>query len=533
MKQRILFLVFLFISFHSVVVAQIARNATDGATAVTPASISSMAPVAPPVTNSTGHDYFGFDLGLTGSAYVGNQNFFWPVTLPDYNNAPSILPFDNLGSGTGGLVGVKAGFPLSSALDLEGKIRYHTNFTTNEEMHDLPSDIAYNSFGTTPQGTSNYSLLLNYLDFDALLHLAFGDRWYGIGGLGFSSLLSNTFSATQTLASDTYYNTPGNPSSLAVAPQSVSNFFTSSRFDVQLGAGTVFPLGMAGTMLDAEFLLSIPFTEWMQSGLQSSIDSEAAFYSLPTVSFPKLWYASLTIGIRFPFGNNSNESYTSESSSSTVSLASNAGIGSDGKVALTGRVTNTKTGEPIDANMTVVDLTNNEVVATDRTDRNGQYNVRVKAPGKYSVTADADGYLFGTSYFEVDAEGRILAHHPDIQLSEASGGKTRLLVFFDFNKSDLNQASYPELDRAVRLMKAVPSMEVEIVGYTDNVGSADYNKTLSQKRANAVRDYLIAHGIPKARVVAKGYGMEDPIADNSTDEGRSENRRVEFVVMGK
>jgi hypothetical protein len=202
MKQRILFLVFLFISFHSVVVAQIARNATDGATAVTPASISSMAPVAPPVTNSTGHDYFGFDLGLTGSAYVGNQNFFWPVTLPDYNNAPSILPFDNLGSGTGGLVGVKAGFPLSSALDLEGKIRYHTNFTTNEEMHDLPSDIAYNSFGTTPQGTSNYSLLLNYLDFDALLHLAFGDRWYGIGGLGFSSLLSNTFSATQTLASD-------------------------------------------------------------------------------------------------------------------------------------------------------------------------------------------------------------------------------------------------------------------------------------------------------------------------------------------
>ncbi|HWF44524.1 MAG TPA: OmpA family protein [Candidatus Kapabacteria bacterium] len=520
-KNIVLFLIVLFPFIHLTAIAQSVNPPQS-----LPHSQGSAA------TNATGHDYFGFDLGITGSAYVGNQNFFWPVTIYYFNNAPTILPFDNFGNGAGALAGVKAGFPLSSTLDLEGKLRYHTNYTTHEETHNLPAAIAYNLFGTTPQGTGNYSLLLNYLDFDALLHLAFGDRWYGIGGLGFSSLLSNTFSGNQTLAMDTYYTTAGNPSSVTIAPQSISNFFTSSRFDLQLGAGSVFPLGLGGTMLDAEFLLSIPFTEWMQSGLQHSIDSLANFYSLSAVSFPKLWYASLTIGIRFPFGNNSETKNTIEVSN-PLPASSNAGIASDSKVVLTGRVTNAKTGEPIDANMTVVDLTNNEVVATDRTDRNGQYNVRVKAPGKYSVTADADGYLFGTSYFEVDPEGRILARHPDIQLSEASGGKTRLLLFFDFNKSDLNQASYPELDRAVRLMKAVPSMEVEIVGYTDNVGSADYNKSLSQKRANAVRDYLIAHGIPKARVAAKGYGMEDPIADNSTDEGRSENRRVEFVVMSK
>jgi len=199
---------------------------------------------------------------------------------------------------------------------------------------------------------------------------------------------------------------------------------------------------------------------------------------------------------------------------------------------LTGTVTDAKTGDPVDANLTVVDLTNNQVVANDHTDGKGRYNVRVLAPGKYSVTADANGYLFGTSYFEVDKEGRILAHHPDIKLGPATG-RTRLLVFFDFGKSSLSPSSYPELNRAVRLMKAVPSMQVEIAGYTDNIGSDDVNMRLSQQRANAVRDYIIQQGIDSGRVSAKGYGKDSPIADNSTDEGRAENRRVEFVVLSK
>ncbi|HEY3873878.1 MAG TPA: OmpA family protein, partial [Candidatus Kapabacteria bacterium] len=250
-----------------------------------------------------------------------------------------------------------------------------------------------------------------------------------------------------------------------------------------------------------------------------------AVFSHPT--FPKLWYASLTVGIRFPFGEHSEA--TSEEPTST----NNNSVSDDGKVTLTGRVTDDKTGDPVSANMTVVDLTNNEVVATDHTNSDGRYNVRVKSPGKYSVTADADGYLFGTSYFEVDAQGRILSRHPDIKLSSTAGGRVRLLVFFDFNKSTLSSESYPELNRAVRLMKAVPAMTVEIAGYTDNVGSDDVNQKLSQQRANAVRNYIVQNGVTANRVTAKGYGKASPIADNSTDDGRAENRRVEFVVTSR
>ncbi len=82
-------------------------------------------------------------------------------------------------------------------------------------------------------------------------------------------------------------------------------------------------------------------------------------------------------------------------------------------------------------------------------------------------------------------------------------------------------------------MKAVPAMKVQIAGYTDSVGSDAYNRQLSQKRADAVRTYLIDKGIEDNRVSARGYGKESPIADNGTDDGRAENRRVEFVVLSK
>ena len=72
-------------------------------------------------------------------------------------------------------------------------------------------------------------------------------------------------------------------------------------------------------------------------------------------------------------------------------------------------------------------------------------------------------------------------------------------------------------------------MEVEIAGYTDNVGSSYYNKKLSQKRADSVKEWLVIRGIDPKRIVTKGYGLENPIASNSTEEGRSKNRRIEFI----
>ncbi len=76
-------------------------------------------------------------------------------------------------------------------------------------------------------------------------------------------------------------------------------------------------------------------------------------------------------------------------------------------------------------------------------------------------------------------------------------------------------------------------MKIEIAGHTDSVGSEMYNLRLSEARANAVRDYLIQHGISPDRLIAKGYGESRPIAPNTTREGRAKNRRVEFTVISQ
>jgi OOP family OmpA-OmpF porin len=85
------------------------------------------------------------------------------------------------------------------------------------------------------------------------------------------------------------------------------------------------------------------------------------------------------------------------------------------------------------------------------------------------------------------------------------------------------------LDEVVRSLMAYPDVRVEIRGYTDSVGKASANFALSQRRADAVKQYLTNAGIDPVRLTAKGYGEENPISTNSTPAGRAENRRIEFV----
>jgi len=77
-----------------------------------------------------------------------------------------------------------------------------------------------------------------------------------------------------------------------------------------------------------------------------------------------------------------------------------------------------------------------------------------------------------------------------------------------------------------------PRLKVELQGHTDSIGSAPYNLTLSRKRAESVRDYLVTRGIASDRVSAQGFGLNSPVADNATAEGRANNRRVEIVIGG-
>jgi outer membrane protein OmpA-like peptidoglycan-associated protein len=105
-------------------------------------------------------------------------------------------------------------------------------------------------------------------------------------------------------------------------------------------------------------------------------------------------------------------------------------------------------------------------------------------------------------------------------------------IHFDFNKATLRPDSDPVLQKVLALLNARPDLKLEVQGHTDNVGGDDYNRKLSEARANAVVDWLRAKGIAANRLSAHGYGLSVPIADNGSDEGRAKNRRVELKKQG-
>lgn len=116
------------------------------------------------------------------------------------------------------------------------------------------------------------------------------------------------------------------------------------------------------------------------------------------------------------------------------------------------------------------------------------------------------------------------------------GSIALLNVFFDNNKSTLQAESKRALNNVVTLMKVYPNMTIEVRGHTDNSNKStdvNYNTTLSQKRADAVRDALVKTGIDSKRITSKGFGDAQPVAPNTTEEGKAQNRRTEFIVISR
>ena len=108
-------------------------------------------------------------------------------------------------------------------------------------------------------------------------------------------------------------------------------------------------------------------------------------------------------------------------------------------------------------------------------------------------------------------------------------GYIALNILFETGKSDIQQESLPIVDQIFELMKSDATLKISIEGHTDNVGDAASNKKLSNDRAKAVMDALIAKGIDKTRMSFVGWDQEKPVADNCSEEGRVQNRRVEIV----
>ncbi len=124
---------------------------------------------------------------------------------------------------------------------------------------------------------------------------------------------------------------------------------------------------------------------------------------------------------------------------------------------------------------------------------------------------------------------------PDIKLEELDVGESIIVpnIYFEFNQAYLRRESLSTLDKIVEKLKKNPKIKLEIQGHTDNIGTKEYNQKLSEKRANVVMEYLIKNGISPERLKAKGFGETKPIAPNDSEEGRSKNRRTEFLILEK
>lgn len=103
-------------------------------------------------------------------------------------------------------------------------------------------------------------------------------------------------------------------------------------------------------------------------------------------------------------------------------------------------------------------------------------------------------------------------------------------ILFGYDKSDLTNSAETNLDKLINVLKEYPETNIEVQGHTDNKGSDNYNHRLSERRATAVAAFLKNHGISSSRLTTKGYGENAPVADNSTNEGRAQNRRVTFLI---
>lgn len=103
-------------------------------------------------------------------------------------------------------------------------------------------------------------------------------------------------------------------------------------------------------------------------------------------------------------------------------------------------------------------------------------------------------------------------------------------VLFGFDQADLSANARTNLDKLTNILQKYPDTNIEIIGHTDSKGTDSYNLDLSRRRSIAVSTYLRNHGVSSSRLIAKGMGETDPVASNDTEEGRSQNRRVEFVI---
>jgi outer membrane protein OmpA-like peptidoglycan-associated protein len=203
------------------------------------------------------------------------------------------------------------------------------------------------------------------------------------------------------------------------------------------------------------------------------------------------------------------------------------------EACLCGRVRDGKTGRPLAGAGVLVKDASGRKFRKFNVDESGAYELCLPF-GNYEFTAQAKGYFFFVDEVEVRLEDLKDCRPYDLPLQPLEKDAQLVLehIYFDVDKAILREASVAELERLVDIMRQNPSLVVEIAGHTDSDATEGYNLNLSQRRSQAVVDFLSASGIEFHRMQAQGYGESQPVAPNDSPTNKQLNRRTEFRVIG-
>ncbi len=198
-----------------------------------------------------------------------------------------------------------------------------------------------------------------------------------------------------------------------------------------------------------------------------------------------------------------------------------------------GKVMDEKTREGLPSALELTDILTRQMISKVQTDERGNYLITLPVGRDYAFNVNRKGYLFYSENFSLKSSSPDSTYNIDILLKSITPNATIVLrnIFFETNSTELDSTSQVELNKLGQFMKENPSLRVQIMGHTDNVGSANDNLKLSNGRAQSVVTYLVKNGIEANRLQHKGFGATQPIADNATEQGRARNRRTEMKVI--
>lgn len=200
-----------------------------------------------------------------------------------------------------------------------------------------------------------------------------------------------------------------------------------------------------------------------------------------------------------------------------------------------GKVFDKHTNAPLPSAVELTDLETGNMISRVSTDEDGEFLVTLPVGRDYAFTVRRKGYLFFSENYNISTtapDETFVAEIP-LQPIEANASVVLKNIFFNTGKSDLKPESIVELNNIVTLLNENPTLRIQIIGHTDNVGSDKDNLKLSNDRALSVVNYLITHGVKAERLSHLGKGASNPVADNNTEEGRAQNRRTEMKVVAK